>query len=537
VVVSGINIANGVVNVSNNTIANIANTSTGTTARVRGILIASTLSGINVRNNIIDNLSTTGTGSGTGFNGSIAAGIVLAPSGQYVNDTIAANRISNISIESTNALTVTNVSTGIWLTNLNNGVAASNRIYNIRNKTTGTTAGQSPMAAGITNSFGNTSYVVNNMISLGVTEGTNTQFTGIYQATVGTGNTHNYYFNTVVISGSAGGTISSYAFVRGTDTSTLQNMVTNAVDNIFYMLRLGGGSVNYAIGNRGTAPSPGLTGNYNVLYNPDATAIGYWNNTGYNLAGWQGISGQDANSKSVPVTFVDVANGDLHLSGTSVGDINLAGTPIAGLTTDYDNDARSATKPYMGADEALVALPILLNYFTGVRRNGTHILSWKADCSSPVRFVVERSGDARKFDAIETINATPLDCASPFSITDRTPLEGINYYRLKMEDLGGRFTYSIVIALINKQSGFEIISVQPTLVNENTYVNITSTKATQVTLRITDVNGRTVKQFVQQVANGTSLLPVDVSQLANGIYQITGSTADGYSKTFRFVKQ
>ncbi len=49
--------------------------------------------------------------------------------------------------------------------------------------------------------------------------------------------------------------------------------------------------------------------------------------------------------------FVDPANGNLHLVPTGNVLVNNSGTPIAGVTTDYDGDTRSLTTPDIGADE------------------------------------------------------------------------------------------------------------------------------------------------------------------------------------------
>jgi len=72
------------------------------------------------------------------------------------------------------------------------------------------------------------------------------------------------------------------------------------------------------------------------------------------LADWQ-ATGADLNSVSKAVEFVSAD--DLHLAGASLGDAALAGTPLASVMTDIDGDARSATSPYMGADEGNVVLP------------------------------------------------------------------------------------------------------------------------------------------------------------------------------------
>ena len=52
-------------------------------------------------------------------------------------------------------------------------------------------------------------------------------------------------------------------------------------------------------------------------------------------------------------------------------------------------------------------------------------------------------------------NAASLLCRQ----TEAGP--GINYYRLKLADADGKITYSAVVALFNKASGFRIVQVMP----------------------------------------------------------------------------
>lgn len=65
---------------------------------------------------------------------------------------------------------------------------------------------------------------------------------------------------------------------------------------------------------------------------------------------------QDASSKSFAPDFTSAA--DLHLNVTSA-DVNYAGTPVAGVTTDIDGDARGEGSPYIGADE-VPSYPIIV---------------------------------------------------------------------------------------------------------------------------------------------------------------------------------
>ncbi len=68
------------------------------------------------------------------------------------------------------------------------------------------------------------------------------------------------------------------------------------------------------------------------------------------FATWLTDSGQDANSSNVSVEYI--SGTDLRLTGSSVGDVNLAGMPLAEVTTDIDGNDRSDVLPYKGAFEA-----------------------------------------------------------------------------------------------------------------------------------------------------------------------------------------
>jgi photosystem II stability/assembly factor-like uncharacterized protein len=96
-----------------------------------------------------------------------------------------------------------------------------------------------------------------------------------------------------------------------------------------------------------------ISSNYNDLYVPqqrNSFIAGGFTTANFDyptLLDWQ-TTGRDLNSVSVPVNFRIPA---LHIDSTIVTSINNAGTPIAGITTDFDGQTRSATTPDIGADE------------------------------------------------------------------------------------------------------------------------------------------------------------------------------------------
>ncbi len=99
-----------------------------------------------------------------------------------------------------------------------------------------------------------------------------------------------------------------------------------------------------------------LDTDYNNYFVSGASAnLGLFNTTdATTLAEWQTASGNDANSSAVEVEFTSTT--DLSLTGSSNGDLNLAGTPIGFLSTDIDGTSRSLLAPYKGAFEGNIEL-------------------------------------------------------------------------------------------------------------------------------------------------------------------------------------
>jgi hypothetical protein len=107
-----------------------------------------------------------------------------------------------------------------------------------------------------------------------------------------------------------------------------------------------------------TSPYRGI--NYNVYYT-SGTTLAQWNGVAQTgLANLQTTGTMDANSIVRPITYRDMPNGDLHLSGASQNDVTLTGLLQAEITADIDGDPR--VLPYRGADEACYILPNTVTY-------------------------------------------------------------------------------------------------------------------------------------------------------------------------------
>ncbi|HEY4209253.1 MAG TPA: T9SS type A sorting domain-containing protein [Puia sp.] len=94
--------------------------------------------------------------------------------------------------------------------------------------------------------------------------------------------------------------------------------------------------------------------------------------------------------------------------------------------------------------DANTLLAITLGKFTASpESNGDGaLLNWTANAAMGDKFIVQRSGNSRDWKDIATVPAAQYSESGAYSYTDNNPLEGPNFYRLRMVDLNGRSIWS-----------------------------------------------------------------------------------------------
>jgi hypothetical protein len=184
-------------------------------------------------------------------------------------------------------------------------------------------------------------------------------------------------------------------------------------------------------------------------------------------------------------------------------------------------------------------LPVFINYFTGVKRGGDHLLDWKVTCNTTPRLtmILERSADSRNFTSINSITADAVRCSQPFNYTDTDPLTGMNFYRLKIINADGNIAYSPVVALLNAAKGFVITGIVPNpVIQDHFNLNVTSALSSKMEIMIHDLQGRLVNRQTLTVIAGYNSIRVNIPGLAAGTYYISADNA-GERKITRFVKE
>lgn len=332
--------------ISNNTISNISNSSSESP---QGIWIAAATNKASVNGNTISNLAST-------ISGNFATRGIYITSGS----TTSAHNIYNNTVSGISSLaSYINGSAGIEISGVSPNVNLyGNKISNVKNNNTGA-YGAAGIFLGSTSTASNTS-VYNNMIWDVAAYGDSTlpDYNG-HGIFVNAGAGYKIYFNSVNITTNQIATTGiTAALYVGSGITT-----ANALDvrnNIFANSQTN--NTRYAFYSA-AAKTVYSNINYNDYYSTGTLA--YLGAARANLAALQATTGtgQDANSLNIIPPFTSATN--LLIPSTACTTLVNAGTPISGITTDIENETRSATTPDMGADEFAGNIPPKVATVTG----------------------------------------------------------------------------------------------------------------------------------------------------------------------------
>ncbi|MEO1437865.1 MAG: T9SS type A sorting domain-containing protein [Bacteroidota bacterium] len=213
----------------------------------------------------------------------------------------------------------------------------------------------------------------------------------------------------------------------------------------------------------------------------------------------------------------------------AVGDPSLAmidwETPGLGVvvttTGCYDPVANDGFEFFNPAPTLLldVPLPIELVSFEGVHVKGEHnLLTWETAIEEDFsHFELEFGVNGIDFTAIDrqTGKAT---FGSGYAYAHSGYRAGNNYYRLKMVDLDGNYSYSDIVVINVNLVDKDTYNVFPIPTQDELFVEWTTGKATDAQLNVYDVAGKLVSNQAVQVLDGFNRFEIDMSTVAPGSY-------------------
>lgn len=397
----------------------------------------------------------------------------------------------------------------------------NNQIYGIQSTVTSTARGMT-----ISASPGSTWNIYNNFFAFNEDNGTKTSIYAI--ASTGTNlYTVNIYYNTFSISGThtggAAGNVVSAGFVKQNTGATAE---INYKNNVTLNTRDGG--PGFHVGSFISNVTGVLDIDYNTSFsNGGANSFNAgWGGTIYNvLADYQAAATpHEANSKFKLTNFVSTTN--LRLVAPSIGDLDLIGTPIPGITTDIDGDIRDLVFPYQGADEGNIPLPIDLASFNATVNERNVTLNWTTTWEvNNDRFEIQRrlNMEDAAWATIGSVNGSGTSYqTNNYSFIDKNLVTGKYEYRLVQYDYDGNstadFTLTQVVE-IGTPSRFDLSQNYPNPFNPVTKINIEIPVEGLVKLVIYDISGREVSSLINEVLTpGYYTADFNGEKLSSGVY-------------------
>jgi hypothetical protein len=169
-------------------------------------------------------------------------------------------------------------------------------------------------------------------------------------------------------------------------------------------------------------------------------------------------------------------------------------------------------------------LPVQLLTFTGRLDNNATLLNWATGSElNSDHFSVERSVDGNSYTSITKVassGTTTTTTNYSYADNDVTYLSSsLIYYRLKMVDKDGNYSYSNVVTIsLADITGH--VTVSPNPAADKIMVTVGALSDGKAQWNITDNAGRMVMKGSAQLKKGRNTMPVNINKLSSGIYYL-----------------
>ncbi len=181
-------------------------------------------------------------------------------------------------------------------------------------------------------------------------------------------------------------------------------------------------------------------------------------------------------------------------------------------TTKYDNNNNNPVN-YTAGFTITAPVPVNFGNVQVINNKTSNTVSWKTHSEAYTSvFKLERSANGNQFHEIGEVPAAGFSSITrQYYLHDRQPLNGLNYYRLKMLETDGRFQHSAIVKTTNKLTGGWYLMNNPAK-------NIIGIYGLETGDEITIVNPGGQRQY--QTRAKRQYLEIPTNGFANGIHFI-----------------
>ncbi len=244
------------------------------------------------------------------------------------------------------------------------------------------------------------------------------------------------------------------------------------------------------------------------------------------------------NRTSIYHEYYPAQGQDHEYWGTSNGNFVSSGPTI--YWSEIIGKAKLFMIGRMGAVPTCGPLPIALVNFTGKGLDDKVNLFWNTAAEYNVKMiVVERSADGSLFDKFAEV--TPKGSSSSgaaYNLADMFPLPGTGFYRLKIVDLDGSFSYSKIIQVDMPARAIAITQLYPNPVSDIMRLEIYADKRQRLISRVFDMSGKQLIVKSINLEKGQNTSSLSFTNLGRGLYIISFENAMGnIAGRYKIVKQ
>ncbi|MGG7661757.1 DUF6923 family protein [Dyadobacter sp. BHUBP1] len=247
----------------------------------------------------------------------------------------------------------------------------------------------------------------------------------------------------------------------------------------------------------------------------------------------------DLGSGPVPI---DVTGGPVSIPNFDVTKLVIYGATGSGTSSNpvgftYSiTDNGGATSSAAGYSiETESPMPVTLIRFDVRPEGNTVNLQWATSSEENSKgFEIERSANASAWTKIgflpslssETVSSSRLD----YHFADPNPLRRRSYYRLRMVDVDGKYTYSQIRVMASENSA--MIYTYPNPAADELTIN--GLNGSEV-IKVLDIFGRTLIEG--RNSDGKNKTVLNIRPLPNGVYLIKTQMPDGSSVSQKVIKK
>ncbi len=217
------------------------------------------------------------------------------------------------------------------------------------------------------------------------------------------------------------------------------------------------------------------------------------------------------------VLLIDTNDDGNFADQTPITGANLVGgmyvfSAVSGWTPGFRDGVRFTLGT---TNKSQTPLPVSLIEFDAQCESGSVNINWTTESElNNDYFTIERSSDVVNFESISIVAGNKTSSATiNYSWRDKSPVDGVAYYRLKQTDLDGAFAYSSISSV--KCSKKTEINVYPNPFGNSFTILFSEGAIYPVHVKILDYLGRVV--YTQLVVGNSMKISLD-KNLPKGTY-------------------